>query len=210
MRVSNELKKIEDLYTSNLKSQGTVPTAVGWNSPESQRLRFEKLTTVIEDRSAPVSINDYGCGYGAHLEYAIKHCGVPVAAYHGYDLSESMLAAAKENLGFFEGELDLRRAKDIITTADFSFVSGTFNVRLNRPTRTGRRSSKPSWPRSMRTRRAASPSICCRPMSTGRIPTCPTAIPPTGSTCASESTQSASPFSTITRFMSGPSWCAST
>jgi len=131
MSVSKELKKIEDLYTGNLKAQGTVSTAVGWNSPESQQLRFEKLTTVIEDRTSPVSINDYGCGYGAHLEYVIKQCGIQVAAYHGYDLSESMLAAAKENLGFFKGELDLRRAKDIATTADFSFVSGTFNVRFD-------------------------------------------------------------------------------
>lgn len=131
MGISNELKKVDDLYTGNLREKGTVSTAVGWSSPESQQLRFEKLTTVIDDRSVPVSINDYGCGYGAHLEYLIKQCRIPISAYHGYDLSQPMLAAARENLGFFEGELDLRHAQEITTTADFSFVSGTFNVKFD-------------------------------------------------------------------------------
>ena len=122
------LKKIEDLYTDNLKEKGLTSKAVGWNSEESQVLRFEKLTSVIVDRSRPVTINDYGCGYGAHLEYLVKHCGITVAEYNGYDLSEEMLKVARTNLAWFDGRLNLIKSSELSTLSDYTFVSGTFNV----------------------------------------------------------------------------------
>lgn len=125
-----QLRRVEELYTSNLRDKGRVPAAVGWNSEDSQRMRFEKLTSLIEDRAPAVTINDYGCGYGAHLEHLVKQCGIRVTAYHGYDVSEPMLEAARAHLNFFRGTLDLRCTTDISTTADYTFVSGTFNVRF--------------------------------------------------------------------------------
>lgn len=130
MTVDSELAKVEELYSTNLREKGAVAAAVGWNSAESQRLRFEKLTSIIADRSAPVSINDYGCGYGAHLTYLTKDAGVDVSTYNGYDLSASMLDAAAIHLAGFNGALNLRRSAELDTIADYSFVSGTFNVRF--------------------------------------------------------------------------------
>jgi SAM-dependent methyltransferase len=124
------LEKIKGLYTSNLRENGAKPTAVGWNTIESQALRFDKLTSVIEDRAGPVSVNDYGCGYGAHLAYLANECRIQVSDYFGYDLSEYMLAAAQSELSWFSGGLSLVCSSDISTTADYTFVSGTFNVKF--------------------------------------------------------------------------------
>lgn len=124
------LDQIKGLYSSNLTANGVKSVSVGWNSPESQALRFQKLTSVIEAHSVPVVVNDYGCGYGAHLNYLEKACGISVAGYTGYDLSEDMLDAARSELSWFTGDLSLICSSQISTLADYTFVSGTFNVRF--------------------------------------------------------------------------------
>lgn len=130
MNLSKPFSRISALYSENLERNGPVSTAVGWNTPESQRLRFEKLTSVVDPSSQPFSVNDYGCGYGAHLDHLLE-CGMTVSAYHGYDLSEKMLDTARAQLGGFQGELDLRQGSALETVADYTFVSGTFNVRFD-------------------------------------------------------------------------------
>lgn len=129
MDLSKPLSRIGELYSDNLERNGPVSTAVGWNTPESQRLRFEKLTSVVDASDQPFSVNDYGCGYGAHLDHLLER-GMKVSAYHGYDLSEKMLDTARARLGGFQGELDLRQSTTLETEADYTFVSGTFNVRF--------------------------------------------------------------------------------
>ena len=122
--------KIKALYSRNVREKGVHSTAVGWNTTHSQTLRFDKLTSVIEDHSASVSVNDYGCGYGAHLAYLSKECGIQVSDYFGYDISEDMLSAARTDLSWFSGNLSLLCSSDISTVADYTFVSGSFNVRF--------------------------------------------------------------------------------
>lgn len=130
MDLSKPLSHINALYSENLERRGPVSTAVGWNTPESQQLRFEKLTSVVDTDTQPFSVNDYGCGYGAHLDHLLDR-GMKVSVYHGYDISEKMLDTARERLGRFHGELDLRQSSTIETEADYTFVSGTFNVRFD-------------------------------------------------------------------------------
>ena len=127
--MDHTLRKITDLYTENLSEHGDRSKAVGWSTPESQELRFEKLTEVISEKDKPLTINDYGCGYGAHLDYLLSH-GFNVKTYNGYDLSEEMLSKAGKRLEDFKGELNLLQASEITTSADYTFVSGTFNVRF--------------------------------------------------------------------------------
>lgn len=130
MDLSKPLSRISELYSDNLERNGAVSTAVGWNTPESQRLRFEKLTSVVETGTGPFSVNDYGCGYGAHLDHLLGQ-NMEVSAYHGYDLSAKMLDTARSRMGSFQGELDLRQSASLDTEADYTFVSGTFNVRFD-------------------------------------------------------------------------------
>jgi SAM-dependent methyltransferase len=128
--MDNTLEKISNLYSDNLSEHGDRSKAVGWSTPESQELRFEKLTeAAIIDKDKPISINDYGCGYGAHLDYLLSN-GFNVKTYNGYDLSEEMLSKAKKRLASFKGELNLFQASELSTRADYTFVSGTFNVRF--------------------------------------------------------------------------------
>jgi SAM-dependent methyltransferase len=129
MERDETLKKIEELYTENLRMKGKTSAAVGWNTHESQELRFNKLTSVVEDLGSPITINDFGCGYGAHLQY-LEKCGYIINQYNGYDISASMLETAKINLVSFKGKLNLLKMSKIKTKADYTFVSGTFNVRF--------------------------------------------------------------------------------
>ena len=127
--MDDTLDKISNLYSDNLTEHGDQSKAVGWPTADSQELRFEKLTEVIPETASLFSVNDYGCGYGAHLEYLIKK-RYPVSGYNGYDLSEEMLDKSQERLKDFDGDLNLINSSEISTQADFTFVSGTFNVRF--------------------------------------------------------------------------------
>ncbi len=133
MNIKDQLKKVEELYTQNIAERGINSTAVGWNTPDCQGLRFSKLCGVI-DGSAPISVNDYGCGYGAQLDYLEKNLRHKVLEYNGYDISNKMLAVAKGNLKNFGGELNLINSANVDTLADYSFVSGTFNLRFDAST----------------------------------------------------------------------------
>ena len=121
------LDKISNLYSDNLARYGDESKAVGWSTPDSQLLRFEKLSQVVPCSSSEISINDYGCGYGAHLSYLLEN-RYSISQYNGYDLSEEMLAKSRERLKGFNGHLNMLNSSEISTQADFTFVSGTFNV----------------------------------------------------------------------------------
>ena len=127
--MDDTLDKISNLYSDNLTEHGDQSKAVGWPTTDSQELRFEKLTQMIPDTNASFSVNDYGCGYGAHLEYLLQKKYF-VTGYNGYDLSKEMLSKSKKRLKGFNGDLKLINSSKISTPADFTFVSGTFNVRF--------------------------------------------------------------------------------
>lgn len=129
MSIESHLKKVEGLYSSNVTNLGVGPKAVGWNTAEAQDLRFAKLSTIVQGDDN-YTVNDYGCGYGAHLLYLTETMGHKVSAYNGYDISTDMLDAAKNNLSSYEGDLNLIESSDITKPADYTFISGTFNVRF--------------------------------------------------------------------------------
>ena len=135
MSSPEQLKKIEEMYSGNIKAMGQKSTAVGWNTDDCQNMRFDKLSSFIDDTN--YSVNDYGCGFGSHLQYLTESLGHTVTAYNGYDLSQEMLDTAQTNLIDFKGDLNFLRSPEITTNADYSFVSGTFNVRFD--------AEKPSW-----------------------------------------------------------------
>jgi cyclopropane fatty-acyl-phospholipid synthase-like methyltransferase len=124
--LSDVLAGVEALYTTNLAEHGTSSASVGWPDPDAQRLRFDKLAYVI-DTDAPITVNDWGCGYGAMFRYLDER--FTLGGYTGYDISAEMLDAAR-------GYVPDPRARwvkgaEVTETADYSFVSGTFNVRMD-------------------------------------------------------------------------------
>src|ERR1700675_2411439 len=123
-----DLSPVARLYSESLGAHGAAPRGVGWKDVASQRLRFAKLLEVARGFPTPFSINDLGCGYGALHGY-LKEEGFAVCAYHGYDISESMLAQARRQVAAPEAEF--RDGDRLTTRADFSVASGIFNVRLS-------------------------------------------------------------------------------
>ena len=129
-QVSDALAGVEALYTANLAQHGPSSASVGWPDAEAQRLRFDKLAYAIELHApaGALTVNDWGCGYGAMFRYLDARPDLQLSAYIGYDISADMLAAAR-------GHVDDDRAQwvhgaHVTQTADFTFVSGTFNVRM--------------------------------------------------------------------------------
>jgi SAM-dependent methyltransferase len=129
--VAAALSGVADLYEENLSNYGQASKSVGWKDEASQILRFEKLAQLVDARSAGegFSVNDLGCGYAAMFHFLDRLPSARLTLYRGYDISEKMLEAARSSVGSDPRALFVRGAQ-IAEEADYSFVSGTFNVRL--------------------------------------------------------------------------------
>jgi SAM-dependent methyltransferase len=125
--VDEALDGVRRLYTESLAEHGRDSRAVGWKDPASQRLRFDKLAEVLLPGEDPVTVTDWGCGYGAMFEYLDERLGSRLAGYTGYDISDEMIAAARAATADPRARFVLGSAPE---PADYAFVSGTFNVRF--------------------------------------------------------------------------------
>ena len=82
-------------YSGKLERHGPTPLGVDWPNAISQHLRFVQLLKLCDFESA-FSLNDFGCGYGALLEFlAMRHGGAAID-YRGIDISPAMVAAARK------------------------------------------------------------------------------------------------------------------
>lgn len=128
-RTEPHLAPVARLYTDSLAQHGESPMGVGWRTEESQRLRFEKLLSVVDHSDGrPIDVNDLGCGYGALLTY-LEEREIPVATYFGYDISEEMLGVARSRTT--RARCELLASSRATRQADYSFASGIFNVKLD-------------------------------------------------------------------------------
>jgi SAM-dependent methyltransferase len=91
-------------------------------------LRFQKLAQVIDTPTGKITVNDRGCGYGAMFKYLDIILDVQLTKYYGYDISKEMLSVANKYVA--DERAEWIHSKDITSKADYSFVSGTFNVRF--------------------------------------------------------------------------------
>ena len=62
------LSRMQQHYDEKIQLHGCTAIGVGWNSTESQQMRFGQLLKIV-DEGGPFSINDFGCGYGALADY---------------------------------------------------------------------------------------------------------------------------------------------
>jgi len=119
-------------YTDTVQAHGATPYGVDWTCVPTQELRFVQLLKLC-DFTAPFSLNDLGCGYGALLAFLAKrHQGTKVD-YLGVDLSSAMIAQACDLWG------KRRRTEFVVghaspRSADYSLASGIFNVKLDQST----------------------------------------------------------------------------
>lgn len=128
--VSKAVSRLGDLYGQEVRTHGADPRSAGHKNREDQWLRFRKLAAVVEPAApdAGMSVNDLGCGYGAMLEY-FDGVGAKVDRYFGYDVSQDMLDIAQRQIG--GPRVRLFNSPKVTESADYSFISGIFNVRLD-------------------------------------------------------------------------------
>jgi SAM-dependent methyltransferase len=122
--------QVDRYYTAKLQAHGATPRGVDWNGEESQRIRFKQLMVVLEKSPPRPSIIDFGCGYGGLIESLDGE--LDDFSYLGYDVSEAMVAAARELHGE-DRRASFTNAEQDLAVADFTIASGIFNVRLDYP-----------------------------------------------------------------------------
>lgn len=122
---NNIISSVADYYEKKIKQYGETAQGVDWNGEESQILRFEQLSKVI-DCNDNFSVNDLGCGYGAFYDFlSLKYDSF---TYYGYDICEEMINVARSR--YIGKEINFFVSDKPVESADFSIASGIFNVRL--------------------------------------------------------------------------------
>jgi SAM-dependent methyltransferase len=126
MRQEINFDEMKSFFGEALDTYGTTALGANWNSKTSQELRFEQLVKLC-DRTHPFSMIDYGCGYGAMINYLTDKSYT--VTYMGYDLLESMVEKARE---LFKGRANCTFTTNLaeLQTADYVVSSGIFNIRF--------------------------------------------------------------------------------
>ena len=127
MTESPNLEAVKTYFKERIETHGISPRGVDWNSDASQEIRFDQLLMVC-DPSAPFSILDYGCGYGALADYLVKK-GLK-ANYYGFDIVEKAIAAAHEHHAD-QPNRTFTSDRSQLPVCDYVVASGIFNFRAD-------------------------------------------------------------------------------
>ena len=123
------LQNVERYYSEKIATHGRTPQGADWKSGESQAMRFEQLLRLIRPDGL-FTINDYGCGYGALVDY-LKNRNHHFR-YRGFDVSEKMITEARQS--HEQGShCEFFSEKSLLSPADYTVASGIFNVKLDAP-----------------------------------------------------------------------------
>ena len=130
-KAAGKLAPIAALYTYRLKEFGATARGVFWRNDDGQRLRFEVLLGVIDvaDDKGGISIADLGCGYGALFDFIAGRPFMQGSRYYGYDICEDMVREAGRRIKDPRARFD--QSLMAMQPADYSFVSGTYNMKLD-------------------------------------------------------------------------------
>lgn len=126
MNCEGILVEIRRYYSTKIKEYGPTAKGVDWNSNASQKLRFEQLLKICNPNKV-FSINDYGCGYGALVNFIIDNGYV--FKYRGFDISESMIENAVR-LHSKNKCCQFSTMESFLKKSDYTVASGLFNVKL--------------------------------------------------------------------------------
>jgi hypothetical protein len=124
-----DMNQIRSYFAGKLEQHGATPRGVDWNSTSAQELRFSQLAKVINHPEIPLSLLDYGSGFGSFYDYLVSQ-NVAINKYVGFDIVEGMVIkgnemhAAKSGVNFFSKEEDL-------VGCDYVVASGIFNIKLD-------------------------------------------------------------------------------
>lgn len=125
------LKPIADCFNWSMKRYGPNHRAVAWRDAKRQIRRFQIFIGLLSyDTSRDnISINDLGCGYGAMFKSLKVLPQFNNGTYFGYDISDEMLSTARKEIS--DPRCIFIKSHIATEKADYSFVSGTYNMRMN-------------------------------------------------------------------------------
>ena len=126
------LKIVRIAYRRRFQEYGSQPQGVYWSNAENVKRRFEVLCHIFDPHDIALgesSINDLGCGYGALYDYLMGHPVMRGGAYHGYDICENLLDACAKRVK--DPRAQFYQSMRATENADYSLVSGTFNLNIN-------------------------------------------------------------------------------
>ncbi|NQV98690.1 MAG: methyltransferase domain-containing protein [Rhodospirillales bacterium] len=129
-RAPRILSPVARAYERRLRQFGNDPRGVFWQNQEFQFRRFELLSRIFRpaDQEGGVTIHDFGCGYGALFDYLADQPVMTNSTYLGTDMSSRMIAAAREKIT--DPRARFLRHLQAVDEADYTLVSGTFNMHL--------------------------------------------------------------------------------
>ena len=125
------LNNLSKVFSRRVQNYGATPAGVLWKDSDGQQLRFEVLCDILNDVpiSSPLSINELGCGYGALFDVLNTLPNMPPITYKGYDICSDMVALARQRVDDPRAEFHL--ADRPLSRADYTFVSGTYNLHID-------------------------------------------------------------------------------
>ena len=122
-----------DYYQGLLASHGENYLALDWNSPESQKLRFQVLKEILiyGKKAFNISLLDLGCGFGdlygfLKSEGALSRNHIK---YTGYDIFLNFVEIARKKYPDARFELKDILEEEHLPYFDYIFCSGVFNIR---------------------------------------------------------------------------------
>lgn len=121
---------VEAYYAARVERYGATPLGVDWSCEATQALRFVQLLKIC-DFSAPFSLNDVGCGYGALCAFIAKRNAEARIDYLGIDLSRAMISRARRRFGASNRRFIVSKTSPRL--ADYSVASGIMNVNVGYP-----------------------------------------------------------------------------
>lgn len=150
------LALIADTYAHRLKRFGPSARGVFWRHQFGQYLRFAVLFGIVpqeEYLAGGLTFNDLGCGYGAFYDYlADRPEGLEGGIYYGYDICPAMVEASRRRIR--DPRARFEQSDRALHAADYSFVSGTYNMKLSAEDESWnpyvKNSLKSLWSRSLR------------------------------------------------------------
>ncbi|MEV5754578.1 class I SAM-dependent methyltransferase [Actinoallomurus sp. NPDC052308] len=121
------LRDVEAYFEDKIKTHGATHYGVDFTTPSAQTNRFEQLVKVVDGDEA-FSINDYGSGYGALVEFLATRW--TDFAYCGFDISKAMRTVGES---LYASDTRIRFTGDYaeLDMADYTVASGTFNIKLD-------------------------------------------------------------------------------
>ena len=128
---TSPLHAVSAYYSGTLQRFGAMPLGVDWPNRLNQELRLVQLLKVCH-LSAPRSLNDVGCGYGALRTLLSRRHRRAQIDLLGTDVSPAMVAAARRRWRH-RADCAFEVAEGAVRLAGYSLASGIFNVKLACP-----------------------------------------------------------------------------